>query len=166
MAELAEAQKQRERELRQSIKELRSGFGALEEIFGYAFENEADRRLPDLLRDRFGIAYEKSLFTPLYRQSGDQSSNCRIEGWSALFRGGRGQTLDPSFRGEGVYRTTRKTQQGCKRRDGDFSGDAQLSISLIPVPSKPWKRKGSTSFNASNGKEMTPDPFRSLLSTA
>ena len=58
MEELAEAQKQTEERLGKLIEEhrkTREQLGGLSDTFGYYLENRAIRRLPEVLRKRFGI---------------------------------------------------------------------------------------------------------------
>jgi len=56
--ELAEAQKATEKEIRVLVKgltETRQELGGLARSFGYSFENEAYRMLPEILKSRYGI---------------------------------------------------------------------------------------------------------------
>jgi uncharacterized phage infection (PIP) family protein YhgE len=58
MQELAEAQRKTEEEVRKltiGLNRTREDLGGLSKSFGYAFENEAYRRLPVLLKERYGI---------------------------------------------------------------------------------------------------------------
>jgi len=56
--ELAEAQKRTEEEIRRlaiGLDNLRGDVGGLSRSFGYAFENEAFRMLPGILKEKYGI---------------------------------------------------------------------------------------------------------------
>jgi len=56
--ELAEAQKRTEEEIRQlanSLNRLRVEFGGFQRSMSYAFENEAFRMLPGVLKEKYGI---------------------------------------------------------------------------------------------------------------
>jgi myosin heavy subunit len=58
MQELAEAQRKTEEEVRKltiGLNRTREDLGGLSKSFGYAFENEAYRNLPKVLKDRYAI---------------------------------------------------------------------------------------------------------------
>ncbi|MEM4203718.1 MAG: hypothetical protein QXS54_06585 [Candidatus Methanomethylicaceae archaeon] len=61
--ELAKAQAETQREIRALVREMResrSEFGNFQRTMSYAFENEAYRMLPSLLKEKYGIhVYEK-----------------------------------------------------------------------------------------------------------
>ncbi|MEM3428013.1 MAG: hypothetical protein QW212_07030, partial [Nitrososphaerales archaeon] len=61
--ELAKAQAETQREIRTLVREMResrSEFGNFQRTMSYAFENEAYRMLPSLLKEKYGIhVYEK-----------------------------------------------------------------------------------------------------------
>lgn len=62
--ELAEAQRRTEEEIRRlaiGLNNLRGEVGGLARSFGYAFENEAYRMLPKILKERYGIELTKRL---------------------------------------------------------------------------------------------------------
>jgi len=62
--ELAEAQKRTEIEIKEltgGLKETRIDLGGLSRSMGYAFENEAYRMLPSVLKERYGIEIKEKL---------------------------------------------------------------------------------------------------------
>jgi hypothetical protein len=64
LADLADAQKRTEQELRvltKGLNETRGELGGLSRSFGYAFENEAYRMLPRVLRENYGIDMQERL---------------------------------------------------------------------------------------------------------
>jgi len=62
--ELVKAQTKTEEEIRElsiGLRNLRGEVGGIARSFGYAFENEAFRMLPKVLKDRYDIEIEKKL---------------------------------------------------------------------------------------------------------
>jgi chromosome segregation ATPase len=122
VAELAEAQKRTEEEVRtlaQELKRTRQDLGGLSLSFSYAFENEAYRMLPQVLK-KYGLELEDKLIRKEIAERGNKLLCNRKENGKTVYIVGETKLrLDDTKKRDDVFKQLEKKISAVKKVYGD-----------------------------------------------
>ena len=128
--ELAEAQKRTEEEVRKlwiGLNRTREDLGGLSRSFGYAFENEAYRMLPGVLKEKYGIELkERFIRTEIRGQEINFLARAKRDGEEVYIVGEARVRLDDTKKREDVFKELNSKIKAVKEEYGDIETQGLL----------------------------------------